>query len=104
MANVDWADQTRLDVLTFQMVSPTNIEQVYGELDGVDLSGSSLTAAYYTDTRTSGRLKVVGGNWRRGSMIRVIHAVPEWNYKAELGTYIVTDDGATRSTASGHTS
>lgn len=96
MATVDWADQTRRDVLTFQMVSPTNIEQVYGELDGVDLSGSSLTAAYYTDTRTSGRLKVVGGNWKRGSMIRVIHAVPEWDYKAELGTYIVTDDGATR--------
>lgn len=57
MAKVDWADQTRRDVLTFQMVSPTNIEQVYGELDGVDLSGSSLTAAYYTDTRTSGKLR-----------------------------------------------
>lgn len=96
MAKVDWADQTRRDVLTFQMVSPTNIDQVYGELEGVNLSGSSLTAAYYTDTRTSGRLKVVGGNWVRGSMIRVVHAVPEWDYKEEIGTYIVTNDEAER--------
>lgn len=95
-SKVDWADQTRKDVLTFQMVSPTNIDQVYGELEGVELSGSSLTAAYYTDTRTSGRLVVHDGNWVRGSMIRVIHSVPEWWYRKEIGTYIVTDDGATR--------
>lgn len=95
-SKVDWADQTRRDVLTFQMVSPTNIDQVYGELEGVDLSGSSLSAAYYTDTRTSGTVRVIGGNWVRGSMIRVIHSVPEWGYRNELGTYIVTDDGASR--------
>lgn len=96
MAAIDWADQTRHDVLTFQMVSPTNIDQVYGELEGVELSGSSLTAAYYTDTRTSGRITVHNGNWIRGSMIRVIHSVPEWNYKHEIGTYIVTNDDAVR--------
>ena len=94
---IDWRDQTRVDRLTFQMVSPTNVDQTYGELEGVDLSGSSLTAAYYTDTRTSGKLRVVGGNWVRGSMIRVIHEVPDWGWRRELGTYIVTNDGASRS-------
>ena len=83
---IDWRDQTRKDVITFQMVTPTNVDKVYGELEGVDLSGSSLTASYYTDTRTSGKVRVVGGNWVRGSMIRVIHSIPEWNYKKELGT------------------
>lgn len=94
---IDWRDQTRADRLTFQMVSPTNVDQTYGELEGVDLSGSSLTAAYYTDTRTSGKIRVVGGNWVRGSMIRVIHEVPDWGWRRELGTYIVTNDGASRS-------
>lgn len=93
---IDWRDQTRRDVLTFQMVSPTNVEQAYGTLDGVDLSRSSLTAAYYTDTRTSGTLSVVDGNWVRGSMVRVIHAIPEWGWRRELGTYIVTGDDARR--------
>ena len=91
---IDWLDQTREDVLTFQMVVPTSIDKTYGELEGVDLSGSSLTAAYYTDTRTSGKLRVVGGNWVRGSMIRVIHTIPEWGYRREIGTYIVTKDDA----------
>ena len=92
---IDWKDQTREDVLTFQMVSPTNVDKVYGELENVDLSASTLTAAYYTDTRTSGKIRVVGDSWIRGSMIRVIHSVPEWGYKKELGTYIVTADDAT---------
>lgn len=93
---IDWKDQTRKDRLTFQMVSPTNVNQVYGNLTGVDLSGSSLSAGYYTDTRTSGKLRVVGGNWRRGSKIRVVHEVPAWGYKNEIGTYIVTDDSTTK--------
>lgn len=91
----DWHDLTRTDKLTFQMVSPTNVDQTYGTLEGVELSGSSLSAAYYSDTRTSGTLRVVGGNWRRGSLIRVVHEVPEWSYRNELGTYIVTDDPCT---------
>ena len=93
---IDWRDQTRRDVLTFEMVSPTNVDQSYGNLDGVDLSGSSLTAAYYTDTRTSGTVRYVGDSWVRGSMIRVIHEVPDWGWRRELGTYIVTDDKASR--------
>lgn len=93
---IDWRDQARTDRLTFEMVSPTDVDQTYGELEGVDLSGSSLTAAYYTDTRTSGTLRVVGGGWVRGSMLRVVHEVPAWGWRRELGTYIVTNDNAER--------
>lgn len=94
--DLDWKDLTRKDELTFLMVSPTNLNDVYGELDGVDLSGSSLDAEYYTDTRTSGSLTVVGDGWIRGSLIRVVHSIPAWGWSRTLGTYIVTGDGASR--------
>lgn len=91
----DWRDLRREDRLRFYMVCPTNLGQIYGELDGVDPSGSSLSCGYYTDTRTSGKLRVVGGNWIRGSFVRVVHEVPEWDYSRTLGTYVVTNDDAT---------
>lgn len=91
---VDWKDVTAEHVVTFQMVSQTNLGDTWGELEGVDLSGSSLDAGYYTDERTSGTLAVVGEHWRRGSFIRVIHEIPKYGYKATLGTYIVTSDDA----------
>lgn len=94
---LDWKDLTREDRLTFLMVSPTSLNDVYGELEGVDLSNSSLDAAYYTDVRTSGTLSVVGDGWVRGSLIRVVHEVPSWGWKRTIGTYIVTDDMASRS-------
>lgn len=93
---LDWKDLTREDKLTFLMVSPTNLNDVYGELDGVDLSSSSLEAAYYTDTRTSGSIAVVGDGWIRGSLIRVVHSIPTWGWSRTLGTYIVTEDSASR--------
>lgn len=93
---IDWKDQTRVDRLKFEMVSATNLNDVYGELDGVDLSGSTLDAAYYTDLRTSGRLAVRGDGWVRGSRIRITHEVPDWNYSRVLGTYFVTADPASR--------
>lgn len=93
---IDWKDQTRKDRLKFEMVSATSLNHTYGELDGVDLSGSTLDAAYYTDLRTSGKLKVRGDGWVRGSRIRITHEVPDWNYRNVLGTYFVTADPASR--------
>lgn len=94
---IDWRDQRHENRITVQMVSPTNLNDVYGELEGVDLSGSSLSAGYYVDTRTSGTIAVVGEGWIRGSFLRVIYEIPEWDYRRTLGTYLVTDDGAKRS-------
>lgn len=95
-ALMDWRDLTRQDRIVVRMVNPTNVDAVIGDLDGVDLHGSSLTAGYYTDTRTSGKLRVVGNGWVRNSFVRVIYQVPEWNWSRELGTYIVTNDDADR--------
>lgn len=95
-ALMDWRDLTRKDRIIVQQVNPANIDAVMGELEGVELSASSLTAAYYTDTRTCGKLKVIGEGWRRGSFLRITHQVPEWNYSRELGTYIVTNDDRAR--------
>lgn len=95
-ALMDWRDQTRTDKIIVQMVNPTNIDAVMGELEGVELSASSITAGYYTDTRTSGKLVVIGDGWQRNSMIRIVHHVPEWNYTRELGTFFVTNESKTR--------
>ena len=43
---IDWLDQRRGDIVTVSMVSPTNLEDTYGELEGIDLSRSSLSAGY----------------------------------------------------------
>lgn len=94
---LDWRDLKRVGTLTFEMVSPNDTSQVYGELEGVDLSGSSLSAAYYTDTRTSGKLTVVGeGYTHRQSFIRITYRIPEWKYTRVLGTYLVKNDDGRR--------
>lgn len=90
---IDWPDQRRTDIVTVSMVSPTNLDDIYGELEGVDLSRSSLSAGYYVDTRTDGTLSVIGDGWIRGSFLRIAHSVPEWGYSRDVGTYLVTDDG-----------
>lgn len=96
MAAIDWRDLTHQHRVTVQMVSQTNLDDVWGTLEGVDLSASSIDAGYYTDTRTSGKLKVYGEGWIRGSFLRVVHEVPDFNYHNVLGTYIVTDDDSGR--------
>ena len=88
--SIDWFDQHRVHSMRFEMVSPTNLEQPMGELTGVERNGSSLMAAYYTDLRTSGRLKLHGLQWDRRSFIRITHLLPDEGYSRVLGTYIVT--------------
>lgn len=98
----DWRDLTRQGKFTFQCVSPSNLNDVYGELEGVDLSSSSLEWAYYTDTRTSGQLSIIGDGWVRGSYIRAIYEIPEWGFSTVLGTYIVTSDDSSRANGAWH--
>ena len=87
---VTWADMGRRFRVECYMVAPRNLEHVYGKLEGVDLSESSLTGEYYTDTRTSGTLKVVNGNYIKNTLIRVVASIPERNWRRELGTFAVT--------------
>ena len=59
------------------MVSQTNLNNSLGELRDVDLSSSSLTYDYYSDTRTSGKLTFHGASqYIRGSFIRIVYTVP----------------------------
>lgn len=98
MATIDWLDLTRQGYLHAYLISPTNPDHVYGELTGVDWAGSSLSAGYYTDTRTSGEITFVGDGWKpRGAFIRIVYEIPEWDYSRELGTYAPVKDPATRS-------
>lgn len=92
----DWHDLTRRGVVTVTMVNPTDLDATMGELEGVDLSGSSLSYGYYADTRVTGKLRVVGDGWVRGSWLRIGYRIPEWDYQTELGTFIVTNDTASR--------
>lgn len=92
----DWSDQRRTDRIIVQRVSPSNLDAPMGELEGVVLQGSSVEAAYYSDTRTSARLNVRGGGWSPGEFVRIVHQVPEWGWARELGTYIVTDRAGER--------
>lgn len=74
------------------MVSQTNLNNSLGELRDVDLSSSSLTYDYYSDTRTSGKLTFHGASqYIRGSFIRIVYTVPSLGYSETLGTYMVTD-------------
>lgn len=94
---IDWSDMDREDRIEVQAVSPTNPNQSYGAVSGVELASSSLTYAYYSDTRVSGKITVLGEGWPRGSMVRIVHSVPGTSYRRELATLYVTDDGSERS-------
>ena len=92
---MDWRDITLPRSVEIQMVSTQNPSDVIGILHGVDLGSSSLDAAYDTDTRTSGKLSVVNGNWVRGTFLRVVATIGD--SKKTLGTYLVADDSGSYS-------
>ena len=100
---MDWLDHRHSHRLVTTMVSQTNLDSPIGTLEGVVPSQSSVTASYYTDTRTSASLAYVGDGWVRGSLIRLTYEIPEWNYKRVLGTYHATQDPAERHNGQWHT-
>lgn len=93
---IDWKRTDVTHVLSAVMVSQTNFAQTLGALEGVEWAASNLEAAYYTDMRTGGKLRVHGDGYKRGSFIRIVHSVPEFNYSKTLGTYVVTDEAPQR--------
>lgn len=93
---IDWKRTDVTHVLSAVMVSQTNFAQTLGALEGVEWAASNLEAAYYTDMRTGGKLRVHGDGYKRGSFIRIVHSVPEFGYSKTLGTYVVTDEAPQR--------
>lgn len=90
----DWKDTTRLDRFAFEMLDPNDLSTSRGLLDGVVPRDSRLIFNYYSDTRVSGNLKVVSGNYVEDSLIRIHHYVDAWDYHDELGTFFVNRDEA----------
>ncbi len=76
----------RDDRLTFELVSPGNLEEVLGELHGVERASSSLTFALESETRMIGNLALKDSNYIDGAMVRIVHEVPAWGYRRELAT------------------
>lgn len=92
----DWLDQTHAKNLIVERVSPNNIDEVIGELEGVDRGSSTIECGYYTDTRTSASLTVVGDSYERNQFLRPIVEIPDLGYRRELGLYLVKADPASR--------
>ena len=87
----DWRDTARTDIVRVWSVQPSTLETI-GEVTGIDLAASSLSAGYFTDTRTSGKLAIFGNGPAKNQWVRITHEIPEWNFKETLGTYLVKDE------------
>ena len=86
---IDWADPKRSDVIRFQMVDPNNLDDVYGDIEDVQLGSSPITYGYYADTRYSSKISFLAdNNYVDKAWIRIIHEVPSEGYFEELGTFI----------------
>ena len=92
MSNIDWADLNRKGTIEVLMLPPANLNDSYGVLEGVDLANSTITEAYYTDSRISASLRYVGAGWIRQSALQIKYKIPEWHYETVLGTFFVDDD------------
>jgi hypothetical protein len=87
----DWKNTRRRDTFRFYTCDPRTL-QVRKELKNVILDGSSITWSYTSDTRVSGKIKVLDPDYDGWSSIRVVHEIPDWNYINTLYTGVVTDD------------
>lgn len=86
---IDWKDPKRTDVIHCQMVDPNNLDEVYGDIEDVQLGSTPVTYGYYTDTRYSSRITFLhGNNYVENMWIRIIHEVPSEGYINELGTFV----------------
>lgn len=92
----DWLDVTLKKNVVIEKVSPTDVDEVIGILEGVDRGSSSIECGYYTDTRASGSLSVVGDSYERFQFLRPIVEVPEIGHRRELGLYLVWNDPASK--------
>ena len=89
MSAIDWKDPKRTDVIRFQMVDPNNLDEVFGDVEDVQLGSSDVTFGYYTDTRYTSRITFLhGNNYVPNMWIRIVHEVPAADYVNELGTFV----------------
>ncbi len=88
---IDWADPKRTDVIHFQMVDPNNLDEVYGDIEDVQLGTSPVTYGYYADTRYGSKITFLkDNNYVENTWIRIVHEIPSEGYVRELGTFVPT--------------
>lgn len=92
---MDYKDTTIKRTLHAYMIPPTNLDDIYEEMTGIDWSSLSIDAGYYTDARVSATLTAVDSNYIRGSYIRIT-AETEDGETEELGTFAVDNDAGER--------
>lgn len=90
---MDYKDTTVIRTLRAYLVPPTDLDDVYEEMTGVDWSSLAITAGYYTDTRVTASLRVVDSNYIKGSYIRITEQA-EGDDEREIGTFAVHSDTA----------
>lgn len=98
---INWKDQSREDEFHFLMVDPHNLDMVRGELRDVLLDQTSLTEGYDTDTKVSGSISFLRGSYIPNSWLRIIHEVRKWDYRNEMGTFIMTNPNSSDAVGAG---
>ena len=97
---MDWHDASRKDQFAFYMVSAQTPDQSIGEIEDVLLDKTTVTGAYYTDTRSLASLTFLDpSQYIPNSRVRIVHRVPDWGYENELGTFLVRNNPSIRSKA-----
>lgn len=89
---IDWGKSGRVDAYELWLVDPFTL----GELERVDFdaSGSSITWAYYTDTKASATIEVLD-DLAKDAMLRVKHSVNVGGveYGETMGTFFAAAKG-----------
>lgn len=87
---MDYRDQRIARTLHAYMVTPTNLDDVRGEIIGVNWDSLDINAGYYTDTRVCASLTLINSNYVRGSFVRITVEIDGTEH--ELGTFAVDND------------
>ena len=89
--------QERTTTYEFEMVSPFDLDDSLGFMQGVNAGESSLQWGYYAQLRTTGSLSVVDCDYIANALVRVwaIFQQGDERERIELGTYFVDSSDMT---------
>ena len=87
---MDYKDTTAAHTLHAYLIPPTNLDDIYEEMTGIDWSSLSIDCGYYTDARVSATFTAVNDNYIPGAYIRIVEETQ--GTETELGTFAVNND------------
>lgn len=89
---VDWADASREDAWTVEMVDPNDPTTSRGYLADGCVTDLTLTLAADSDTKATAKVSTLGEDgYVEGSMLRIWHEVEEWGYREPVFTGYVKE-------------